>query len=154
MWWKPYEALMERKAVPARSVLIDMLANEMVDMAQRFPPDEVQWDEAAPTFPAALRGKMHALLAPTHAQVQLALELCALDLSHEYEAIEHALNGAVLREEIHTKLQREAVVLLWQCLVEMLLGWKEQSAGAIKRADLREAAARAIERHRKLRLIV
>lgn len=146
MWWKPYEALLEAKAVPAHEVLLDLIAQELVDMCLQFPPraDEIIW------FDNALREKWASrfdeLPAISPAMAGILGALWRWDLRHEIEAIDHFVRNGAWRRGCGTEFHWGTVQIVWRAGLEFLYQRKDDCGGLLKRTDLERIVERFEER--------
>lgn len=144
VWWKPYEALLEAKVVPAKEVLLDLIAKELLEMCATFPPraSEIIW------FDGALRDTWaHRIedLPPIHAPMAAVMgELLLWDLQHEIEAIDHFVRNALWRKACASELEWGAVQICWRSGLELLYQRKEDCSGIVNRADLIQVVQRFI----------
>lgn len=146
VWWKPYEALLEAKAVPAKEVLLDLIADELVEICTTFPPraSDIIW------FDGALRDTWaHRIdgLPPINASMASIMgQLLHWDLQHEIEAIDHFVRNRLWRNGCSSELEWGAVQICWRYGLELLYQRKEDCTGILKRADLTQIVHRFVER--------
>jgi hypothetical protein len=141
--WRPYERILDGKARPAVDVLKDLIARELLDALDQFPPPEsdLEWEDAA--LEQRLRGRLHELPRVDDALADLVLELVALDVGHQLEQIDHMLRNQHHRERAPTQLHVDAMHLLWRGLVEHLYARKEDAGAILKGRDLVDIAETA-----------
>lgn len=142
MWWKRYEPLLEAKPTPVREVLVDLIAKELCEMCEHFPPPEhlVAWEDAH--LQRRLAGRLHDLPKMAPDMVDLVGRLIALDLNHDADAIDHIFRNAGYAEACPTALHLDAVRLCWRTGLEALYETKDQLPHLLKRADLVRIAER------------
>jgi hypothetical protein len=140
-WWKRYEPLLEAKARPAKDVLIELLAKELVEMCQTFPPAENQIEWEDPALRRRLEGRVHELPKCDPALVDEVSRLIVWDLGHEPEAIDHYFRNDVYGDAAPTPAHVDAIHVLWRVGTDILLARKEEAQTLLKRKDLIEAAS-------------
>lgn len=152
LWWKRYEPLLEAKTVSGASALTDLIAREVVELWEAFPPaeHEVAWED--PTLEARLAGRLGELPRLDPAFVDLVAQLVTWDLEHEMDAIDHLLRNDRHRAAAPTAAHVEAMHLLWRALVEHLYQRKDDADGILKRAHLVEIVEKARVRFRARRI--
>lgn len=148
-WWKKYEPLLEAKARPAKDVLVDLLAKELVEMCQTFPPEEhsIEWEDQS--LQKRLEGRVDELPKPDVALVDEVGRLMTWDLEREIEAIDHYFRNERYGDAAPTPAHVDALHVLWRVGVEILLQRKEEADTFLKRADLIEASKRFPEIFRR-----
>jgi hypothetical protein len=154
MWWKRYEPILEAKPKPGEEVVLDLMAQELCDICEAFPPkaSDIHWEDSrrqqrfGPKLP-----DMPAIDLPL---VRLIARLLRFDLGHEPEAIDHLFRNELHRAACPTPLHEEAVFFLWPGLVEVLLAHKEELSGRIKTKDLLSVIDRFEKRFEKRRVAV
>jgi hypothetical protein len=154
MWWKRYEPILEAKPKPGEEVVLDLMAQELCDICEAFPPkaSDIHWEDSrrqqrfGPKLP-----DMPAIDLPL---VRLIASLLRFDLGHEPEAIDHLFRNELHRAACPTPLHEEAVFFLWPGLVEVLLAHKEELSGRIKTKDLLSVIDRFEKRFEKRRVAV
>jgi hypothetical protein len=136
MWWKRYEPILEAKAKPGEEVVLDLMAQELCDICEAFPPrpSDIAWedDRRRRRFAPQL-GDMPAVDLPF---AKLLAALLRFDLGHEPEAIDHLFRNELHRAACPTPLHEEAMFFLWPALVEVLLAHKEELTGRLRTKDL------------------
>jgi hypothetical protein len=147
-WWKPYEALMERKPVTGDVAIVELLAKELVEFLEAFPPaeDSVDWSDDA--FAARFRGRLETLPRLDSRFVGQLFEIVRLDLDHETERLDWLLRNNHHREACPTAAHVDALMLLWPVLLEHLYSRKEECQGILKRKHLHDVCEQAEERFR------
>ena len=148
-WWKPYEALMEHKAVTGDVALVELLSKELVEFLEGFPPgeDAVEWTNAG--FADRFKGRLAELPTLDARFVGILLEIVRLDLDHETERIDWLLRNGHHRDACPTPLHEDALKLLWPVLVEHLYSRKEECQDILKRRHLLDICSQADERFRR-----
>jgi hypothetical protein len=134
-WGKRYEPILEARPVPAAEALKQLLAKELVQMWEAFPPAEADVDFLDPTLRAKLAGRLHELPALDVPMVSLLARILVLDLLHTTDAIDHLFRNHHHREAAPTERHVEALHLLWRAILEHLYARKEE-AGFLKTTDL------------------
>jgi hypothetical protein len=147
-WWKPWEALMERKPVSGEVALVELLAKEVVEVLEAFPPaeDTVEWTD--PSFAARYRGRLASLPRLDSQFVGQLFELVRLDLDHDTERIEWLLRNNHHRSACPTAAHVDALMLLWPTVLEHLYARKDDARGILKRGHLLQICAEAEVRFR------
>ncbi|MFZ9887738.1 MAG: hypothetical protein ACO3JL_09570 [Myxococcota bacterium] len=148
-WWKPYEPILEAKAVPAREVLLDLLADELAELCATFPPEEsaVDWQDEG--LRRRYAGRLAELPRPDQDMVAELARVLELDLEREFEALDHYFRNGSFGDRCPTPLHIDALQLLWRAGAELLLCRQEEGQGHIKRKELVEAARRLPGRYRR-----
>jgi hypothetical protein len=137
---------METKPVAADVAVMDLVARELVEMLEAFPPseDSVAWEDER--LAARFRGRL-ALLPRLDARfVTQLLHIVRLDLEHEAEHIDWLLRNGGHKVAAPTDAHEDALRLLWPAVVEHLYQRKDDSRGLLKRAHLVQVCERAEER--------
>jgi hypothetical protein len=147
-WWKPWEALMERKPVSGDVAIVELLGKELVEFLEAFPPaeDAVDWSDAS--FSARYRGRLETLPRLDSRFVGQLFEIIRLDLDHETERIDWLLRNHHHREACPTAGHIDALMLLWPVLIEHLYSRKEECHGILKRRHLHDILQEAEQRFR------
>lgn len=148
-WWKRYEPILEAKAVPAKDALVDLLAKELVEMCQSFPPEERQVEWHDENLRRRLQGRLQELPKADPALVDEVSRLMVWDLEREFEAIDHYFRNQAFGAACPTALHVEALQLLWRVGVEVLLTRKDEAQHHLKRKDLVDAAKKLPEIFRR-----
>lgn len=151
-WWKRYEPLLETKAVSGTEALIDLIAKEIVELWEAFPPKEndVAWED--PKLQARLAGRLMDLPKLDGPFVDLVATLVSWDLQHDVDAIEHLLRNNHHRQAAPTSNHVEAMHLLWRAVLEHVYQRKDDAQGILKTADLVTILERARVRFRARRM--
>jgi len=150
-WWKPYEALMETKPVPAIDVLVTMIAKEAAEMCFHYPPKahEIEWIDMR------LKKRLSDNLADAPkidlGQVKLIEQLVLWDLEHEIEAIDHFFRNDLHREIADSAEKVDALHFLWRGILEMFSMRKEESKRTLNAKHLRASALQISEEFLKLK---
>jgi hypothetical protein len=147
-WWKPYEALMEQKPKSGDAAIAELLAKELVEFLEAFPPAEDTIDWADDAFAAKYRGRLHELPKVDVPFCATLFELVQLDLNHETERIDWIIRNDHHRASCPTQAHIDALMLLWPVLVEHLYTRKDECKGILKRAHLLEICADTERRFR------
>ncbi len=136
MWWKKYEPLLEQKPISGAEAVKDLVARELVEMLEAFPPDEadVAWED--PALEKRLRGRLAGLPRLDAPFVELLARIVTLDLQHEIEAIDHTMRNDLHREAAPTPAHVDALHMLWRAVVEQLYQRKDEARGVLKGKDL------------------
>ncbi len=151
-WWKPYEALMEQKPKAGDAVIVELIAKELVEQLEAFPPpeDSVEWTDDV--MKKKFEGRLHELPGLDARFVGQLLELVRLDLDHDTERIEWLLRNNHHREACPTHNHVDALHLLWPVVLEHLYSRKEECQGILKKKHLTEICEQAEARFRARRL--
>lgn len=149
MWWKRYEPLLDARPVPVREALIDLIAKELAEMCETFPPPEgiVEWQDEH--LRRRLEGRLAELPKIDGAMADLVSKLIALDLAHEIEAIDHLFRNEGFRDACPSEAHLDAVKLCWRAGLEVLYQRKDELPDHLRRADLIEIAERFPLRYRR-----
>jgi hypothetical protein len=149
LWWKPYEPLLEAKAKPAIEVVKELLAKELVELFQSFPPAErdVQWEDAS--LERKFKGRLVEMPKLDIKMVDLICKVVEWDLSHENDAIDHFLRNDQHRDAAPTQDHVDAMHLLWRVVVEQLYARKDECQGLLKGKDLVDVVSEAAVRFRR-----
>jgi hypothetical protein len=153
-WWKPYEALMEKKPQSGKDVLVDMLAKELVEMWEVFPPaaDTIDWsDERTEAKYKDIWAEMPKL---TSTMVAMLVKIVGLDLQHDNDQLDWLMRNDQHRDAFESQRDVDALLLLWPAVVEHLYQRKDDCKGIVNRADLLDVLLRAEERFRRGQLRV
>lgn len=145
-WWKRYESILEARPVPAIEALKDLIAKELVEVFEQFPPPEHEVEFEDAKLRARLQGRMHELPKLDIAMVTLVCRLLRMDLEHDIDAIDHLIRNDHHREAATTIVHLDAMHLLWRGLLEHLYARKEDTHGALKTRDLVEIVEKARDR--------
>lgn len=147
-WWKPYEALMERKPVTGDVAIVELLAKELVEFIEAFPPaeDSIDWSDAS--FAARYRDRLHTLPRLDSRFVAQLFEIIRLDLDHETDRVDWLLRNDHHRDACPTQAHIDALMLLWPVLVEHLYSRKEECRGVVKRTHLHDVCEQTVARFR------
>lgn len=151
VWWKPYEALLEAKKVPAKEVLLDLIADELMEMCAAFPPRaaEIVWYDRSLRETWAHR--IEDLPPINQSMASLIGKLVLWDLQHEIEAIDHFVRNGRWREACSSEMDWGAVQICWRSGLELLYQRKEDCSGILRREDLEKIVQRFSARaHKKL----
>lgn len=148
-WWKRYEPLLEAKAVPVKDALIDLLAKELVEMCQTFPPEERQIEWHDESLRRRLEGRVAELPRPDPKLVEEISRLVVWDLERELDAIDHYFRNEKYGDACPTPRHVDTLHVLWRVGVEVLLTRKDEVQHFLKRTDLVEAAGKLPEIFRR-----
>jgi hypothetical protein len=132
-------------------VLCDLLAAELCDLCDAFPPAaaDVEWhDERAR---ARFEGRLGELPAVDVPMAELLGRLLALDLAHETQEIDHLLRNDRHRAACPSPGHVEALHLLWQVMFDQLLQRNEQLVRPFPRRKLIDVVDRFVVRFRARR---
>lgn len=147
-WWKRYEPILEQKPVSGADAVVDLLAKELVEALEAFPPAEhdVVWEDEA--LANRLRGRLGELPRVDAAMVELLARVVTWDLEHESEAIDHFFRNDHHREAAPSPAHVEAFHLLWRGILEHLYQRKDDAHGILKSRHLVEVVEKARVRYR------
>jgi hypothetical protein len=147
-WWKRYEPILEQKPVSGPDAVVDLIARELVEVLEAFPPaeDAIEWEDQA--LAAKLKGNLHELPRLDGAFVDLLAKVITWDLEQEIEAIDHLMRNHLHRDAAPTERHVQALHLLWRALLEHLYQRKEEAGGILKRAHLVAIVEKARVRYR------
>lgn len=145
-WWKPYEALMETKPVAGDVAIVDLVARELVEVLEAFPPAETDVDWTDERLAARYRGRLHTLPRLDSSFVRLLCRVVRLDLEHETEQIDWLLRNDHHKGACLTTAHEQALQLLWPVVVEHLYQRKDDCRGILKRAHLLQIVDKVAER--------
>ncbi len=148
-WWKRYEPLLEQKAVPAKDALVDLIAKELVEMCQSFPPEERQVEWHDEHLRRRLEGRLQELPKADPAFIDEVSRLIVWDLEREFDAIDHYFRNQSYGDVCPSALHVDALQLLWRVGVEVLLTRKDDADPHLKRKDLVTAAKKLPEIFRR-----
>ncbi len=152
-WWKPFEALMETKPVAGDVAVVDLVARELVEVLQAFPPAEADVDWTDERAAARFRGRLQTLPHLDARFVGLLLRVVRLDLEHDTDQIDWLLRNGHHKEACPTAAHEEALHLLWPVVVEHLYQRKDECRGVLKRQHLLAIVDKADERFRRRALL-
>ena len=143
LWWKKYEPILEAKPRAGEEVVKELIAKELVELYESFPPDErqVEWEDA--TLERRFRGRLAELPRLDAALVRALSRIVTWDLDHEIEAIEHFFRNELHREGAPSPAHVDALHFLWRTVMEHLHVRKDECRGALKRKDLVEIVEQA-----------
>jgi hypothetical protein len=148
-WWKPYEALMETKPTAGDVAVVDLVAKELVEVLESFPPREADVDWSDERMAARYRGRLAELPRPDVRFVEVLLRLVRLDLEHETEQIDWLMRNGHHKDACPTPAHDEALLLLWPVVVEHLYQRKDECQGLLKRTHLVQVCDKVVERFRR-----
>jgi hypothetical protein len=139
---------MERKPVSGEVALVELLAKEVVEVLEAFPPaeDTVDWTDAS--FAARYRGRLASFPRLDSQFVGQLFELVRLDLEHDTDRIEWLLRNDHHRPACPTAAHVDALMLLWPTLLEHLYARKDDCQGILKRSHLVQICVEAEQRFR------
>ncbi|MCC7071094.1 MAG: hypothetical protein IT383_07220 [Deltaproteobacteria bacterium] len=154
LWWKRYEPILEARPRAGEDVVKDLIAQEVVELYERFPPaeHEVLWED--PALERRFRGRLAELPHLDTAMIEALSRIVAWDLDHEAEAIDHYFRNERHRDAAPTPAHVDALHLLWRTVVELLYARKEECRDLLKRGDLVDIVERARLRFAARRLAV
>lgn len=147
-WWKRYEPILEQKPVAGDVAISDLIAKEVVELLEAFPPAEhdVEWTDEQ--FARRYRGRLHELPKCDPRFVAQLMAIVKLDLAHEAEQIDWLLRNEHHREACPSAAHVDALKLLWPVVVEHLYQRKDECNGILKRAHLEDICDRTAARFR------
>jgi hypothetical protein len=152
-WWKRYEPLLEAKPVSGDAAVRELVAKELVELFEGFPPEEsaIVWEDAA--LERKLKGRLHELPRLDPQFVDVLAQIVTWDLAHENDALDHFLRNDRHRAACPTQAHVDGLMFLWRTVIEHLEARKEEAQGILKRADLpkivEDARARFTRRFRE-----
>ncbi len=149
LWWKPYEPLLEQKPVAGDVAIADLIAKELVELLEAFPPAEDAVDWTDENVARRFRGRLATLPRLDARFVAQLLALVRLDLEHQHDQIDWIFRNGHHRDACPTPLHDETLKLLWPVVVEHLYQRKEECRGILKRPQLIAICVQAEERFRK-----
>ena len=135
-WWKPYESFLERKPQPAVEVLIDMLAQELCEVCEAFPPAEADVSWLDDKTRARFSGQLEQLPGVDVEMARGLARLIRWDLKNDFEAVDHHLRNGHHKEAFPTAAHEETLHFLWPLMRELLFERKDALQGTLKRHDL------------------
>lgn len=135
-WWKRYEPILEQKPVAGDVAVAGLIAKELVEMLEAFPPAEhdVEWTDDG--FARKYRGRLHELPKLDPRFVAQLLEIVRLDLEHDSDRIDWILRNQHHRAACPTDAHVDALKLLWPVVVEHLYQRKDECQGILKTSHL------------------
>lgn len=148
-WWKPWEPLLETKPQSGPAAVVDLLAKELVEVLEEFPPQSAAVDWQDERVAARFAGRMEELPRLDSRFVAMLLRLVKLDLQNEIEQVDWIWRNEQYREACPTQAHVNALQLLWPAVLEHLTARKEECKGILKRPDLVMICERAEERFRQ-----
>jgi len=151
-WWKPYEALMEQKPKAGDRVIVELIAKELVEQLEAFPPAEDSIDWSDETARRKYQGRLYTLPGLDARFVGQLLEIVRLDLDHDTDRLDWLIRNDHHRDACPTQAHVDALMLLWPVVVEHLYTRKDECNGILKRAHLIEICTDAEARFRQRRL--
>ncbi len=146
-WWKRYEPILEARPRAGEDVVKDLIAKELVDLYERFPPaeHEVEWEDAA--LARRFQGRLAELPPLDGAMVDALSQVVTWDLDHEADAVDHFFRNERHRDAAPTPAHVDALHLVWRTVVEHLYARKEECQGILRRADLVDIVEHARQRY-------
>jgi len=148
-WWKRYEAILEQKPVSGDVAVADLIAKELVEMLEAFPPAEQDIEWTDDNFARRYQGRLHELPRLDARFVAQLLEIVKLDLDHDTDKIDWIWRNDHHREACPSAAHVDALRLLWPVIVEYLYQRKDECQGVMKRSHLMGICDNAIARFRK-----
>jgi hypothetical protein len=148
-WWKPYEPLLEQKAKAGDAVVVELIARELVEVLEAFPPAEHDVDWSDERFAARFRERLPSLPRPDARFVGLLLKLVRLDVEHEAEQIDWMIRNGHHKDACPTAAHEHALHFLWPLVVEHLYQRKDECNGILTRKHLLRICDEAEERFRR-----
>ncbi len=145
LWWKRYEPILEARPQPAREVLKDLVAKELVEIWQAFPPKEGELAFEDERLALRMRGRLHELPALDVKMVSTLSSILVWDLKHDVEAIDHLFRNDHHRDAAPSQRHLDALHLLWRGMLEHLYVRKEDAA-VLTTNDLVDIVLRARDR--------
>ncbi len=148
-WWKRYEPILEQKPVSGDVAIAGLIAKELVEMLEAFPPGELDVEWTDDNFAKKYRGRLHELPKPDARFVAQLLEIVRLDLEHDTDRIDWILRNNHHREACPSDASVDALKLLWPVIVEHLYQRKDDCNGILKKQHLIDICEDAAARFRK-----
>jgi hypothetical protein len=151
-WWKRYEPILEAKPVSGADAVADLVAKEIVELYEAFPPaeDSITWED--PLLEAKLKGRLHELPALDGPMVELLSKILTWELEHEVEAIDHMMRNDLHRAAATTPAHVEALHLLWRVVLEHLYQRKDEARGILKGRHLKDIVEKSRVRFQARRI--
>jgi hypothetical protein len=148
-WWKPYEPLMERKPISSKEALMGLIADELCEICESFPPAPEQIDWQSDQFKKRFVDKLIGMPKIDFPMASALHEILSYELEFKPEA-----TAALFRNQTHAKAcptesHREAIHFLWPILLETLYTRKEDCQGHLRRADLAPIATLFLEKYKQ-----
>ncbi len=140
---------METKPVSGSDAIVDLIASELVDVLEAFPPRESDVDWSDERRAARYRGRLAELPRPDVLFVEVLVRLVQLDLQHESEQIDWFMRNGHHKQACPSPAHDDALLLLWPVVVEHLYQRKEECGGILKRAHLLAICDKVVERFRR-----
>jgi hypothetical protein len=140
---------METKPVSGADATVDLVAKELVEVLEAFPPREVDVDWSDERLAARYRGRLAELPRPDARFVEVLFRLVRLDLEHEAEQIDWMMRNGQHKDACPTPAHDEALLLLWPVVVEHLYQRKDDCQGILKRAHLLQVCDKVVDRFRR-----
>jgi hypothetical protein len=154
VWWKRYEGLLERKPVPAKEALKDLLAKELVEICEAFPPAKA--DVAFEIEGQRLRfaDKLEHMPKIDLGMAEMLAKIVTLELEREHDAVSHLFRNGGHKEACASPYAEDALFFLWPLVIDVLLQRKEEAQNAISRRDLVEVVERFLGAFRARRMML
>ena len=140
---------MEQRPVAGDAAVADLIARELVEVLEAFPPREADVDWADERLAARYRGRLETLPRLDSRFVGVLLQIVRLDLEHEVEQIDWLIRNGHHKAACPTPAHEDALKLLWPLVIEHLYSRKDDCAGILKRHHLVEICVKAEERFRR-----
>lgn len=154
VWWKRYEALLESKPVPAKDALLDLLAAELVELCEGFPPREDEVSFEVEQQRARFADKLARMPKIDLAMAEALAHIVTLDLEREHDAVSAWFRNREFDSTCRHPYAEDALLFLWPFVVEHLHQRKDEAQHALTRRDLVEIVARFGAKYRKRRMLL
>lgn len=135
-WWKPYESLMEQKPIGSQEALMRLIADELCEICESFPPPLASMEWLSPQFEKRFASELESMPTIDQPMAGLLRDILIHELRFEAEA-----TAALFRNQKHiaacpTPLHESAIHFLWPIMLEVLHIRKEECSARIGRKDL------------------
>jgi hypothetical protein len=154
VWWKRYEGLLERKPVPAKEVLKDFLAKELVEICEAFPPAKEDVAFEIESQRVRFADKLEHMPKVSLAMAELLAKIVTLELEREHDAVAHLFRNGEHKESCAAPYAEDALMFLWPLVVDVLLQRKEEAQNALSRRDLIDIVERFRSQFRSRRMLL
>ena len=148
-WWKPYEPLMEQKPISSKEALIGLVADELCEICESFPPAQEQIDWQSEQFQKRFADKLETMAKIDVPMATVLHEILTHELAFKPEA-----TAALFRNQTHhgacpTERHKDAIQFLWPVLLETLYTRKEDCDGHLRRSDLTQIVDQFVTKYKK-----
>jgi hypothetical protein len=135
-WWKRYEHILDQKPKAATQALVDVIAKELCELWEAFPPPLSQMDFQDERLSAKWGPKWPQVPRLSPAYVRMLCKVVRLDWGHHNDELEWFLRNDHHRDAAATEIEVELLWLWWPALMEFLHQRKDDCQGHLKRADM------------------